>query len=387
MQRLISRPVQAAACAAAFFLVTACGSGETDPGTVRFALTDAPACGFDQISVSIERIRVNRNADANENSLGWTDLKLSPARRIDLLKLGNGVLEELGELKLPAGRYAQLRLVLAPNGSAAPANAVVPTDGEEAALDISAVEKSGIRVDHVFSVVQDKVTDVLFDFDACRSIAASGGDDYVLRPAVKAVPRDGASITGYVDAALSAVTVSAQKGGVEARATVADANGRFVVAFLDPAQSPYDIVFTASGRATAVVAAVPVSSTAGAELSRIDAPITLPESTDRSISGAVGPSAARGTAVLRSRQAIGSAGEVEVRRVSVDAANGEYVLSLPIAQPRLAPYSTRLPLSFADAGTAGRFLLDVAADGYVPRLETVDLTGSSLTWNVTLVRQ
>jgi hypothetical protein len=387
MQRLISRPAQAAACVAAFFLLAACGSGETDPGTVRFALTDAPACGFDEVYVSIERIRVSRNADANENSLGWTDLKLSPARRIDLLKLGNGVLEELGQLSLPAGRYAQLRLVLAPNGSAAPANAVVPTDGEETALDISAVEKSGIRVDHPFSVVQDKVTDVLFDFDACRSIATSGADDYVLRPALKSVPRDGASITGYVDAALSSVAVSAQKAGVEARGTVADANGRFVIAFLDPAQSPYDIVLTASGRSTAVVAAVPVSSSAGAELSRIDAPIVLPESTDHSVSGTVGPSAARSTALLLARQTIGSAGEVEVRRVNVDAANGEYVLSLPVAQPRLAAYSTRLPLSFADAGTAGSYSLELSADGYASRLEPVDLTGSSLTWNVTLVRQ
>lgn len=387
MQRLILRHVQAAACAAAVVLLAACGSGETDPGTVRFALTDAPACGFDQVNVSIERIRVNRNADANENSLGWTDLKLAPARRIDLLKLGNGVLEELGELKLPAGRYALLRLVLAANGSGAPANSVVPTDGEETALDIAAVEKGGIAVAHSFSVVQDKVTDVLFDFDACRSVAMSGADGYLLRPAVKAIPRDGASITGYVDASLVGVTVSAQKAGVEARATVADANGRFVVAFLDPAQSPYDVVFTAAGRGTAVVAAVPVSSSAGAELSRIDAPITLPESTDRSVSGSVGPPAARGTALLRARQAVGSAGEVEVRRVNVNAGSGEYSLSLPIAQPRLAAFSTRLPLSFVDAGTAGRYLLDATADGYLTRLETVDLTGSSFTWNVTLVRQ
>jgi len=35
---------------------------------VRFALTDAPACGFDQVNVSIERIRVHRDASANENA-------------------------------------------------------------------------------------------------------------------------------------------------------------------------------------------------------------------------------------------------------------------------------------------------------------------------------
>ncbi len=387
MQRLMFWCAQAAACAAAAFLLAACGSGETTPGTVRFALTDAPACGFDEVSVSIERIRVNRNADANENSLGWTDLRLSPARQIDLLKLGNGVLEELGELSLPAGRYAQLRLVLSANGSGTPANSVVPTDGEETALDISAVEKSGISVAHQFSVDEEKVTDVLFDFDACRSVAPSGAEGYVLRPAVKAVPRNGATITGYVDALLSGVTVSAQKAGVEARATVADSNGRFVIAFLDPAQSPYDIVFTAAGRATAVVAAVRVTSSAGAELSRIDAPITLSESTDRSVSGTLGPVAARGTAVVRARQVIGSAGQVEVVRANVNATTGSYSLSLPAAQPWLAAYSTRLPLSFGAAGSAGEYVIDASADGYAPRLETIDLTGTSFTWNVTLSRQ
>jgi len=51
------------------------------------------------------------------------------------------VLEELGQLKLSAGRYAQLRLVLAANGSGTPANSVLPADGEETALDIAAVER------------------------------------------------------------------------------------------------------------------------------------------------------------------------------------------------------------------------------------------------------
>ena len=387
MQRLMFWCAQAAACAAAAFLIAACGSGDSTPGTVRFSLTDAPACGFDQVNVSVERIRVNRNADANENSLGWTDLQFSPARRIDLLKLGNGVLEELGQLKLPAGRYAQLRLVLAANGSGTPANSVLPADGEETALDIAAVERTGIVVAYSFSVDEDKLTDVLFDFDACRSVAPSGSQGYVLRPAVKAVPRNGAAITGYVDPALAGVNVSAQKAGVEARAAVADANGRFVVAFLDPANSPYDVVFTAAGRTTAVVAAVPVTSTAGAELSRIDAPITLPESTERSVSGTIGPPVAHGSALVRARQVVGSAGEVEVGRANANATSGAYSLSLPTSRPRLAAYSTRLPLSFSSVGSAGVYLLDASADGYLPRLETFDLGVSSFTWNVTLVRQ
>ena len=115
---LYGLPVVAAAALAA------CGGGGggdagqpsvSTTGTLRVSLTDAPACGFEQVNVSIERIRVNRNADANENSVGWTDLKIAPARRIDLLKLGNGVLEELGQLSDPpmtkdavAGRIRRL---------------------------------------------------------------------------------------------------------------------------------------------------------------------------------------------------------------------------------------------------------------------------------------
>jgi hypothetical protein len=388
MPRLKLQRLRSAVCAAAAaILLAACGSGETDPGTVRFALTDAPACGFDQVNLSIERIRVNRNADASENSLGWTDLKLAPARRIDLLKLGNGVLEELGELQLPAGRYAQLRLVLAAKGETTPANSVLPTGGEETVLDIASIEAGGIRVVHAFSVEQDKVTDVLFDFDACRSVARAGDDGYVLRPEVKAVPRNGATITGYVDPTAAGVTVSAQKAGVQARATVADANGRFVIAFLDPAASPYDVVFTAGGHATAVVVAVPVSATAGAELSRIDSPIALPSATDRTVDGVVGPAAARSTAAVRARQVVGAAGEVEIARANVNAASGSYTLSLPGAQARLATFSGRLPLSFSAAGNAGRYVLDATADGYASQEQAVDLTGSSQAWNVTLSRR
>lgn len=374
------------AVAVVVLLLAGCGSGDSQPGAVRLAITDAPACGFDQVNLTIERIRVHRDADAGENASGWTDLRLNPSRRLDLLKLNNGVLEELGQLSLPAGRYAQLRLVLAANGSGTPANSVLPGGGDEVALDVSGVQ-GGIRVAHQFSVAEEKVTDVLFDFDACRSVVAAGASGYVLRPAVKAIPRNGATISGYVDAALTGVAVSAQKSGTEVRATVADANGRFAIAFLDPANSPYDIVFVAAGRATAVVASVPVSTSAGAELSRIDAPIVLPTAADRAVGGTIGPTAARSSAVVRARQVIGSAGEVEIRRASANSTTGSYSLSLPAAQPRLAAFSTRLPLSFVAAGQAGRYVMSATADGFVTQLETIDLTAASQTWNVTLARQ
>ena len=48
----------------------------------------------------------------------------------------NGVLAELGQTALPAGKYTQLRLVLAANDGSHPlANSVVPTGSAETALD------------------------------------------------------------------------------------------------------------------------------------------------------------------------------------------------------------------------------------------------------------
>ena len=77
-----------------------------------------------------------------------------------------------------------LTIALAANGSGTPANSVVPTDGVETALEIPGSVQGGISVAYAFSVSEDKVTDVLFDFDACRSVVSSGSSSYVLKPAV-----------------------------------------------------------------------------------------------------------------------------------------------------------------------------------------------------------
>ena len=110
-------------CGAAALAVAACGGGGgssseavSGTGTMRLALTDAPACGYDAVNVTIERVRVHQSSGAGDNDSGWYDLVVSPRQRVDLLSLTNGVLEELGEMPLPAGRYTQMRVLLAANG-------------------------------------------------------------------------------------------------------------------------------------------------------------------------------------------------------------------------------------------------------------------------------
>ena len=102
-------------------LLAACGGGGGEgggiggTGTLHVSLTDAPSCGYDHVNVTIDRVRVHQSASAADADSGWSEVVLSPARRVDLLTLSNGVLEDLGQTQLPAGKYTQLRLVLAPN--------------------------------------------------------------------------------------------------------------------------------------------------------------------------------------------------------------------------------------------------------------------------------
>jgi hypothetical protein len=112
----------ALAAASAAVLIACGGGGESNgtsaaSGTLRLALTDAPACGYDEVNITIEKIRVHTSSTAEDGDAGWSEMVLTPAKRVDLLTLTNGVLEELGSTSLPAGRYTQMRLVLAGNAA------------------------------------------------------------------------------------------------------------------------------------------------------------------------------------------------------------------------------------------------------------------------------
>jgi hypothetical protein len=274
--------------------------------------------------------------------------------------------------------------VLAANGSGVPANSVV-VGGTETALTLPAdASTSGIRVATQVSVDENRVADLLFDFDACRSVVPSGAG-FELQPVVTAAPRHGVVISGYVEPKMAGALVSAQKNGLPQRSTVADANGRFVLAWLDLAQSPFDVVIAAGGRATAVVAAVPITQTVGAELSRPESPIAPPAATVNTASGTLGPAQARSSAAIRAVQAIGTTTQAEVAFTRVDAASGSFAIDLPAAQPRLATFSTRLPLNFSAAGTAGRYTMTASATGFQTQLQLLDLSSGSVTWSPSLL--
>ena len=206
--------------------LAACGGGGGDSasgnGTLRMALTDAPACGYDHVWVTIEKVRVHQSASAADEDSGWSELTLSPARRVDLRTLTNGVLEELGTIPLAAGQYSQIRLVLAANanGSGTPANAVQPTGGAVTALTTPSGQQSGLKLQAHFDVPAGQMADVVLDFDACRSIVKAGNSgQYLLKPVIAVLPRIVTGIQGYVATSmpLGSTTVAAQQDGTTVR--------------------------------------------------------------------------------------------------------------------------------------------------------------------------
>jgi len=346
------------------------GSGApVGSGTMKVSMTDAPSCGYDAVYVTVDKVRVHQGSDAADGASGWVDIPLARPQRVDLLTLTNGVLFPLGETPLPAGTYRQMRLVLADNTQAAPlANSVKPTGGAETPLDTPSAQQSGLKLNMNVDVPAGQVVDVVLDFDACKSVVRRGNSGrYNLKPVITVIPvvnSGGQRVEGWVDltAAGSGTLVSLQSQGVPVKASIPDSLGRFVL-FPVPAGS-YDLVVSAPNRATAVLTGVPVAATTVTSVGSSSVRITAPASLSmRTVSGTVSPA----TATVRALQGLTGGPVVEVASPPVDALDGSFAMSLPVAAPVRAPYVANAPaFGFAaDAAVAGLYTVQANSNGNV----------------------
>lgn len=371
----------AATAALAAAVLSACGGGgggtsapSAQTGTLAVSLTDAPACGFDAVNVTVSKVRVHQSASAADTDSGWTDITLNPARKINLLALNNGALDALGQTSLSAGHYSQLRLVLDGNTGNGLANSVVPTGSTtEQTLDTPSAVQSGIKLVNEFDVAAGQRVDLVLDFDACKSVVTKGNGKYALKPVVKVIPFTLNGISGYVSTALLAnhVMVSAQQNGMVVSATAPNpSTGEFALTRLPLGN--YDVVITADASAAAVVGAVPVTSTSAmVPISTAAAPITLPASTTGSIAGTVtlAPASTTAAAYVSAKQSFAAGPVVTIKYRGADLDSGNYTLTgLPVKAPQYAQYSASLPLQFSTASAvlpgAGKYLVEASASGY-----------------------
>jgi len=379
-------------------LLTACGGGggggsdSTQMGTVRFSMTDAPACGFDAVNVTVVKVRVHKSSTASDTDTGWTDVTLSPARKIDLLTLTNGRLEELGQAPLEAGKYTQIRLVLAANTSASPfSNSVVPTGGTEIALNTPSAVQSGIKLNNEFDVAAGTLADFTLDFDACKSVVTRGNGSYGLKPVVSVIP---AVVSGGISGFVTPVSptarplVSAQLNGVVIKTTVPDASGAFTLSPMvqSATGAGYTVVVTADGYATDVIRAVPVVAKATTVVSTVAAPLPLSTSTTYAISGRVLPVSAEGAVRAIQSYEGPTPLSVTVKYQAADLVTGAYGMSLPTAPAMLGTFGNgTLPIVLAaqPGASAGIYRVEASAPALTSQTAAViSTTPSPLDFNL-----
>ena len=372
-------------------LLAACGGGGSSTsasgttGTLRVSLTDAPACGFDQVNVTIQKVQVNQSASASDSDPGWIDIALNPALRVDLLTLSNGVLAELGQVPLAAGHYSQMRLVLAENSGSDPlANSVVPTGGSEQPLTTPSAQQTGLKINVDLDVQANQMVDMVLDFDACKSVVTAGASGkYILKPVVKATPAYISGVGGYVDAALAngLTTVSLQQDGVVIKATAPDATGKFLLQPVAPGS--YDFVITSPGYATLVVTGVTVDSGLVTTVSTSGMPLLPPLAGVGTLAGVVTTPAVSVDAQISAAQHLGNGDWIVVGSTLADADSGAYALDLPAAAPWVAPYVAGGSLVFAADATAGNaYTLNAESGGVLQTAGPLTVgTGTTVTTN------
>ena len=371
------------------------GGGNASTGTLQLAMTDSPGCGYDHVYVTVNKIRVHQSATADDGASGWQEVIVPIPQKIDLLSLTNGVLQELGSLPMPPGRYEQVRLVLS---NATLANALVLSGtSNEVALTTPSGQQSGYKLQAHFDVAANQVADMVLDFDACKSIVRAGNfGNYNLKPVVAVTKRLSTQIEGYVDPAIaSSVVVSTRDPDNQLRATVPDSTtGKFVIAYL-PENTNYTVTISGTGRTTAAVTGVPVSTAIGStQLNTAASPILPPTSTTAQISGTVTDASTPPQPLLEAsvnaQQTLSTSQALDVAWSLVDPSTAGYTLTLPLAAPIRASYvGNGGPLSFtADSITPGAYKVYGAADGYTAQTTDPNVTlgaaGSTTTKNLVL---
>lgn len=376
----------------ASLLAAGCGGGggggtSAGSGTLRVSLTDAPACGYDNVFVTVSKVRVHQSetATGDGNEAGWTEVVVNPAKKIDLLELRNATigdptqqptaLEVLGQTPLTAGHYTQVRLVLEPNQGNTIKNSVVLTGngGIETPLDTPSGTTSGYKLKANFDVSANELVDLVLDFDACKSIVKAGNSGkWNLKPVVNVIAMVvSGEIHGFVDPLAVGASVSAQQAGKAIKTSVIDSNGEFHLAPLVGGQS-YNVVITANNFANALITGVPVTKATATKVSDSVTPIVLDAAQMNSASGNVTYSSTDpgANATVRALQTFGTG---EVMEIGAAVVSASYSLSLPIVAPKIGAYAATLPIVFtADSAAAGKFTLEgVAADSAGALLGTI----------------
>jgi hypothetical protein len=360
-------------------LLSACGGGGgggggggppvTDAGTLKVALTDGPACGYTNINITVQKVRVNQSATAADGDAGWSEIVLSTPQKIDLLSYTNGNVLELGSVLLPVGNYKQMSLVL--DTSTPLANSVVPFGQAETPLAVPAGLQSGLKIPISIDVASGQTSDYVLDVDACNSVLrlgqpATGYDLSARYSVIQRLSATGMRVTGFVATSLQQLTtrVSLQSDPAGAvaptivRSTVPDSTGMFVLYPVPP--GTYNLVISEPSRVVTLVTNVTVAASTPTVINTSTPAIDPPVAVIHTVSGTVNT----GTTPVDARVAVikryAGGPDVVFAGAPADASIGALIYTVPATAAIRATFALGSPLGFSNDTTAPSGLFTIA---------------------------
>lgn len=201
----------------------------TGAARMEVRMTDAPG-DYKAVFVDIQSVQIHTDANANDNSEGWTTLSNINPGVYNLLDFANGRDTLLAASNLPAGHISQIRLILGNN------NSLVLKDGSSKPLKTPSGQQSGLKVKIDADLVSDVTYVVMLDFDAAKSVVARGNGDYNLKPVIRTITNAVAGgIRGNVTPAMAGNEINVietnpgANGVIDTLGGFTDGNGNYLI--------------------------------------------------------------------------------------------------------------------------------------------------------------
>jgi hypothetical protein len=196
--------------------LAACGSDE-QTARLEIRLTDAPG-DYEAVYVDIQGVEIN--SESGEG--GWKQIEVNKGI-YNLIEFRNGMDTLLATAQLPAGKLSQIRLKLGDDNT-------VVIDGDTKKLTTPSGQTSGVKLNVHADLVEGITYKLWLDFDAARSVVATGSGKFNLKPVIRTYSEaKSGAIKGMVTPAESLPAVFAITGVDTVATTYADETGKFLL--------------------------------------------------------------------------------------------------------------------------------------------------------------
>jgi len=138
--------------------------------------------------LTIKEIQVNVSGNS------WQTVA-QPNARFDFLVLVNDLTQPLHLYPLPAGKYTQIRLILAEQPMDGAASTVPPNEviigGKSYPIVVPSGSQTGIKCNHPITIKENETTEICLQFDILKALHVAADSTYIMHPTYKMIACSG----------------------------------------------------------------------------------------------------------------------------------------------------------------------------------------------------